>query len=448
MSLPSYPKYKSSSFEWLGDVPESWRILKLKHLASKITDGAHVSPETEGGEFYFVSTKDLGSNGIDFSGALLTSPSSYSALVASGCKPQVGDVLFSKDGSIGKTVVVRDDLDFVVSSSLIIIRPDQSQLEPQFLHYLCQGTAIRGQVESFVKGAGLPRLSLQNLLKVEALAPTIPEQLDIVAWLDTNTGKIDALLQEQQRLIELLKEKREAVISHAVTKGLNPDAPMRDSGIKWLESIPLHWRVGKLKHLARRVTDGAHVSPETDGGEFYFVSTKDLRDDEIDFSGALLTSPASYRNLMAAGCKPELGDVLFSKDGSIGKTIVVRREVEFVVASSLIIIRPDPAKSHPEFLSYLCQSRYIQSQVESFVKGAGLPRLSIQNLLKVTAIFVPLAEQVAIAEHLAFETRELDSLLRQAEKAIELLGERRNALISAAVTGKIDVREAVAEIVA
>ena len=215
---------------------------------------------------------------------------------------------------------------------------------------------------------------------------------------------------------------------------------MKDSGIAWLGEVPAHWEIVAIKRMTLVITDGAHISPETEGGVYDFVSTKDISDSGIDFEGCLKTSPASYEYLVRTGCQPICGDILFSKDGTIGRTVVISEHHDFVVASSLIIIRPDRKILDSSFLSYLSQSFVVISQVEGFVKGAGLPRLSIQNLLKVIGVFPPIEEQKNIVTFLDSETTKLDALTTEAQRAINLLKERRSALISAAVTGKIDVR--------
>jgi type I restriction enzyme S subunit len=138
MSLPRYPEYKDSGVEWLGEVPAHWDIAALKRFADQITDGAHISPETENGIYPFVSTKDVSDESIDLETCLRTSQSTYEYMVKTGCRPEVGDVLFSKDGTIGRSVVVKDSRDFVVASSLIIIRPNKVRLSPLFLNRLCQ----------------------------------------------------------------------------------------------------------------------------------------------------------------------------------------------------------------------------------------------------------------------------------------------------------------------
>ena len=219
----------------------------------------------------------------------------------------------------------------------------------------------------------------------------------------------------------------------------------KPSGVEWLGEVPEHWEVTALKRLCQRITDGAHISPETENGVHCFVSTRDLSESGIDFEGCLRTSEASFEYLVRTGCRPEVGDVLFSKDGTIGRTLVIQDKRDFVVASSLIIIRPESELLDAEFLDFLCKSDAVQKQVESFVKGAGLPRLSIANLMRVIGIFPPLDEQKLIASVVSEIAMRFTVLTTEAEAAVTLLQERRSALISAAVTGQIDVRGMVTE---
>lgn len=201
--------------------------------------------------------------------------------------------------------------------------------------------------------------------------------------------------------------------------------------------------VKQLKRQCKKITDGAHISPETQNGVYYFISTKDISNDSINFENCLRTSETSFEYMVKTGCRPFIGDVLFSKDGTIGLTVIVRENCDFVVASSLIIIRPNHSTFDSEFLNYLCQSWIVTNQVNSFVKGAGLPRLSIQNLLRIIGTFPPIREQKTIATFLNHETNKIDTLITKSRQAIDFLKERRTALISAAVTGKIDVRDTI-----
>lgn len=429
MSLPKYPEYKDSGVVWIGEVPRHWGVHRLKTKLALLTEKAArrshpVALENiESWSGRFVATEgEFGGEGVAFS---------------------AGDILFGKlRPYLAKAYLAERPGEAV--GDFHVLRPTQD-IDGRFVQYQILTQSFINVIDSTTFGSKMPRASWEALGNMALLVPQTSEQKTIAAFLDRETAKIDTLIAEQEKLINLLAEKRQATISHAVMRGLNPDVPMKDSGVAWLGEVPAHWDVTQLKRLCARITDGAHISPETEGGEYCFVSTKDLIGDEIDFDGCLLTSPESFEYLLKTGCKPYKGDVLFSKDGTIGRTVVVREEREFVVASSLIIISPLKGLVDSGYLNFLCKSAVVVRQVESFIKGAGLPRLSIQNLLKVIGIFPPLDEQLEITEFLNNETAKLDALKSEAGRAIVLLKERRSALIAAAVTGQIDVRGAVVQ---
>ncbi|HFG1776427.1 TPA: restriction endonuclease subunit S [Vibrio cholerae] len=352
------------------------------------------------------------------------------------------DIVLAKMAEpVARSAIVSGQFDeYVIVADCVKMTPDSQKIDLNFLNWAINSEVVKTQAELVSTGTTRIRISLGELKKLKVPYPSHGEQTQIANFLDHETAKIDTLIEKQQKLIKLLKEKRQAVISHAVTKGLNPQVPMKDSGVEWLGEVPEHWDSCLIKYKCSEVTDGAHISPETNGGEHYFVSIRDIKDGVINFEEALLTSSKSYQYLVKTGCLPFDGDILFSKDGTIGQTAITPKDIEFVVASSLIIIRPDREKVTPEFLDFLLQSSVVKEQVESFVKGAALRRLSIQNLLKVFGVFPPLDEQVLIAEFIQHQLSKYRELERKAIDQVELLKERRTALISAAVTGKIDVR--------
>lgn len=427
MSFPAYERYKESGVEWLGRVPSHWAVTSFKRI-SALEMGQSPSSEDcnqEGSGLPFLQ-------GCAEFGTSHPTPKQYCEVPPKTCL--AGDLLISVRAPVGAINIA--DQPYGIGRGLCAIRA--SRLDRDFLKY-----AVISQVDqltSVATGSTYLAVTVADVGDTKLVAPPVAEQRAIAAFLDRETTKIDALVEAQERLIALLKEKRQAVIFHAVTKGLDPSAPMKDSGVEWLGQVPAHWEVTALKRLCTLITDGAHISPETENGVYCFVSTRDVSQAGIDFDGCLRTSEASYEYLYRTGCQPEVGDVLFSKDGTIGRTVVVREHRDFVVASSLIIIRPNREVLDAEFLDFLCQSDAIQDQVESFVKGAGLPRLSIANLMRVIGIFPPIHEQRLIATSLAGTSVRFTALIAEAEAAIALLQERRAALISAAVTGKIDVR--------
>ena len=410
-----YPAYKDSGVEWLGEVPEGWEMCAIKRMTRLITDGAHISPETDGGVYNFISTKDIGDSGIDFEGCLKTSPSSYEYLVRTGCQPLQGDVLFSKDGTIGRTTVIKEQHQFVVASSLIIIRPDNTVLDSTFLQYLCQSFVVTQQVDGFIKGAGLPRLSIQNLLKVLGVFPQLEGQQTITAFLDRETAKIDTLISKQEKLIELLKEKRQAVISHAVTKGLNPKAKMKDSGVEWLGEVPEGWKILALKRVVS-MKSGEQISSANieSAGEFPVFGGNGFRGYTSSFTHD------GYFPLIG-----RQGALCGNINYACGK---------FWASEHAVVVSPKIQLS----IVWLGELLRVMNLGQYSITAAQ-PGLSVEAIGNLPVPLPPSVEQKTITSFLDRETAKIDMLVSKSEKAIELQKEHRTALISAAVTGKIDI---------
>jgi type I restriction enzyme S subunit len=443
----AYPTYKDSGVEWLGEVPVDWNGSPIKLLVKTRKGVAFKSTDFSDKGIRVVKASDIKELTIRSSDVYLSKifKDTYPKAVLSE-----GDIVIStvgsnpdvKNSAVGQIGIVPSKLDgTLLNQNTVVFDPDINKISKFYFSYVLQMTGYRDHLDLHAHGtANQSSLSISDMLEFRTPLPSVIEQQQIANFLDHETAKIDTLIDKQQQLITLLKEKRQAVISHAVTKGLNPNAPMRDSGVEWLGEVPAHWDVCMIKHKCLEITDGAHVSPETEGGERYFVSITDIKKGVINFNDALLTTPESYGYLVKTGCMPFTGDILFSKDGTIGQTAITPEGIDFVVASSLIIIRPNRMKVTPEYLNLLLQSGVVAEQVESFVKGAALRRLSIQNLLKIGGAFPPIIEQIEITKKLTNKLSQYDDLELKARSLIALQAERRTALISAAVTGKIDVR--------
>ncbi|MBD3619116.1 MAG: restriction endonuclease subunit S [Chromatiales bacterium] len=425
---PPYPDYRETAERKLPVIPSHWRLSKAKYVAEYI-NGFAFKPADWGEEGTpIIRIQNLTDANADINRTNRSVPDKY--------RVESGDMLISWSASL--SVHTWDREDAWLNQHIFKVVPDERIVSKGFLVWLSKWFV--GELDNETHGSTMQHVTWGKFGSAPVAFPLIEEQREIAAFLDHETAKIDRLIAKQERLIELLKEKRQAVISHAVTKGLNPDAPMKDSGVEWLGEVPAHWDVCLVKHKCKEITDGAHISPVTENGEHYFVSIRDIKDGQIDFEDCLLTAIENYEYLARTGCQPAPGDLLFSKDGTIGETAITPHEPEFVVASSLIIIKPNLKVVTPKFLDFLMQGKAVQEQVESFVKGAALRRLSIQNLLKVWGTFPPLKEQVEITNHLLSKLDRFAQLSERAQLMISLLKEHRTALISAAVTGKIDVR--------
>ena len=270
--------------------------------------------------------------------------------------------------------------------------------------------------------------------------PTVQEQSAIANFLDRETAKIDALVEQQQLLIKLLKEKRQAVISRAVTKGLDPNAPMKDSGVEWLGEVPEHWGVVKLANVATAVGDGLHGTPEyVDESECYFINGNNLVDGCIEITSSTRCVSAKVASTYAVPLTDR--SVLVSINGTIGNLALYRGESVTLGKSAAYINCSD--RLDRAFLLALLSSTPTKSYFKLAVTGTTISNLSLEAVRNMKLPLPPLADQMAIIQALQSAIFPLDSLIAESAKALALFQERRSALISAAVTGKIDVRELV-----
>ncbi|MDP3217966.1 MAG: restriction endonuclease subunit S [Deltaproteobacteria bacterium] len=426
MSFPRYESYKESGVEWLGDVPEYWELKRLKRnlrLLTEKTDRrenpvALENIESWSGSFIQTETKFEG-DGIAF---------------------ERGDILFGKLRPYLAKVYLADASGEAVGD-FHVMRPTKG-IDSRFSQYQILNREFIAIVDGSTFGAKMPRVSWDFLGNMVLTTPPIPEQQTIAAFLDRETAKIDALIAEQQRLIELLKEKRQSVISHAVTKGLNPNAPMKDSGIEWLGDVPEHWEISRLGFeswvRARLGWKGLKAEEYVDDG-FAFLSTPNIKGASIDFENVNFIN--EYRYDESPEIKLRVDDVLLAKDGStLGIVNIVRSLPRpTTVNSSIAVITPNQSLNGI-FLYYLFQSSYMENTIQRIKGGMGVPHLFQGDLNKFYIPLPTIDEQRTIAVFLDSETVKLDTLITEAKTAITLLQERRTALISAAVTGKIDVR--------
>jgi type I restriction enzyme S subunit len=278
-------------------------------------------------------------------------------------------------------------------------------------------------------------------------ASSIPGAIHSIAtFLDRETAIIDALVAEQQRLIELLKEKRQAVISHAVTKGLNPNAPMKDSGVEWLGEVPEEWDVINLNYVLDAIGDVDHFMPESIEKGIPYVMTGDLKEfaSNIKFEDCKQVSHKDYLKL-SKKIRSSRGDVIMARYATIGTTSYIDVDADFLVSYSCVTIKPNHSKVIGLYLFYYFKSdaflQGIQNQINTNTQG----NVGVNDLKNVKVALPTLTEQTRIIEYLQSKISKLDCISDRSQATIELLKERRTALISAAVTGKIDVRDLVSD---
>jgi type I restriction enzyme S subunit len=433
VKLQAYPRYKPSGVEWLGDVPEHWKIKRLDFLATvkaRLGWKGLTADEYVPEGFIFLSTPNIKGEGeIDFRNVNYITAERYQE--SPEIMVRVGDVLMAKDGStLGTTNVVRHlPAPTTVNSSIAVLRP-KSEMQSGFFFRWLTGGYTQSVIQSMKDGQGVPHLFQADIKKFPTLLPPPAEQQAIAAFLDRETGRMDGLLGKRRELIERLKEKRTALISRAVTRGLPPDAAraaglpanpaLKPSGLDWLGETPEHWEVKQLKWA------------------IMFQRGHDLPSDEREDGNVPLVSSAGISAFVSRAAARGPG-IVTGRYGTIGDFYLIETDY-WPLNTTLYSI--ELRGNHPPFLRYMLMHLsplFLVNAVKSAVPGVDRNDIHSSH----TAV-PPLAEQIAIAAYLDAETTKLDTLAAKIDEAIDRLQEYRAALITAAVTGKIDVRKAAA----
>ena len=432
MSFPRYSRYKASGVEWLENVPDSWEVRKFRHLfresAEKI-DREVVGPMLSVSGYRGIEVKEYDDENR---------------------RRLQEDLVGYRIVRVGQLVVNTMWLNYAglgVSEHEGHVSPAyrsyqiSNALNKRFIHHLLRsGIYVQGYTRLLT---GIRPNSLQmsrdDLMEFPVLVPPLSEQVRIARFLDRETAKIDELVAEQERLLELLKEKRQAVISHAVTKGLNPDVPMKPSGVECLGEVPIHWHLGGLTRFIGPVVDYRGRTPtKIDVGQF-LVTAKNIRNGLIDYlASEEYVDPVSAESLLNRG-RPEVGDVLFTMEAPLGQVAQIDR-TDIALAQRIVKFRGRPGVLDNRFLLFWLMSDQCQAMLITLATGSTALGIKASKLGMIQCLVPPIDEQVEIVAEILRNTAKLDNLTNEVRQAIDLLNERRSVLISAAVMGQSDVR--------
>jgi type I restriction enzyme S subunit len=422
-----YPAYKDSGVEWLGGIPASWHVTRLKHCFRLITN------KTDRRE------RPVGLENIEsWSGRFRESDTEFEG---EGIAFNTGDILFGKlRPYLAKVYLAAAPGEAV--GDFHVLRHDSSTVG-RFAQYQMLTRDFVDVVDSSTFGARMPRVSWEFLGAMGFTVPSTDEQVAIAAFLDRETAKLDALIAKQERLIALLQEKRQALISHAVTKGLNPNAPMKDSGIEWLGQVPAHWSVtplGAVCGLIQTGPFGSQLHAEdyiTDGVPV--VNPSNLEDGQIQADWRCTVSA-----VIAGVLSQHLlcyGDIVVARRGEMGRCAVVDLHAAgWLCGTGSMILRLKTGQ--PRFVSTYLGTSIARETLRLESVGSTMDNLNSCILGRLRIPFPPDEQQREIVEHLQGKTSALVAAIDKSRRSIDLLREHRTALISAAVTGKIDVRDA------
>ncbi|MDX2229770.1 MAG: restriction endonuclease subunit S [Leptolyngbyaceae cyanobacterium bins.349] len=425
--FPTYPKYKDLDIGWIIKIPSHWKFKRLKHIVGNSNVKFSDKPE---------NLPYVGLENIESKTGRLLLENPVEEVESTVSLFQKGDLLFGKlRPYLAK--VAYPNFSGVCTTELLILKPSHNSYG-KFLCYQLLADGFIDLVNSLTYGTKMPRVNAEQVCDLVVPLPPLEEQKSIAHFLDQATAEIDQIIDQQQQLIALLEEERTTVISHAVTKGLDPSVPMKDSGVEWLGEIPQHWEIGRLKYFWK-VVDCKHRTAEYFREGIPIVSTTEVKPGRLSLESTRLTSYQEFLDLSDGDRLPKKGDIIYSRNASVGSAAYVDTDQPFCMGQDVCLITSQ--QKNQLFLTYLLNSPIILSQLDSLRVGSTITRINVGQIQGFIVVCPDENEQTVIADYLDTETARIDEAIANVKDQIAKLEEYRTALISDGVTGKIDVRD-------
>lgn len=426
--MRTYEKYKDSGISWIGKVPEDWEIRRIKYIGYS-ENGLTYSPNdiTKNAGVLVLRSSNIQNNRLAFDDNVYVKAAPKKLML------HKGDIIIcSRNGSvslIGKSALIEDDMNATFGAFMLRFH---SNYNSKYIYYLVS--------DAISKYKGLFATTTINQLTKSAFASMHcafapnEEQEAIANYLDKKTAEIDKIIAEREKKIVLLNELKSSIISRTVTKGINPNAKMKDSGIDWFPLIPCNWEYSSLRHVCKKITDGSHFSPMSQLEGKPYITVTNVRNNKVYVEEALKISDEDFKALVSTGCQPLPGDILLSKDGTVGRTAIVTSN-DYVVLSSLGILRPSSLVDS-KYLEYCLNSNALQMQMQMMMDGSALRRITIKKICNLLVLIPPIHEQLSIVKYLDNKIAKVNNSISTIRKECALYKEYKQSLISEVVTGK------------
>ncbi len=402
---------KDSGVEWIGEIPKNWKICRLK-------DYAHIC------------------NGRDYS-EVLDENGDYPVIGSGGqfakaCEPlyQKESVLLGRKGTIDKPLFV--DYPFWTVDTMYYTEIKEN-VSAKYFYYLC--TQI--EFDFYRYGSAVPSMTQRDLYNVNFPYPTLDEQRRIANYLDRKCSQIDTIIAQQQEVIEKLKAYKLSVITEAVTKGLNPDVPMKDSGVEWIGEIPEHWDFRRIKNCCL-IVDCKNRTPDPDpDGEYIVVRTTCIRDGSFSYEGSYHTNAENFKEWTAKG-QPQHGDIFFTREAPMGEACLVPDTDNLCMGQRVMFFRPLDG-SDPRYILYSIYGPLAREYIDSKNKGSTVGHLKLGQVASLPLFYCPPREQSEIANYLDKRCGAIDKVVEKKAEIISRITDYKKSLIYEVVTGKKEV---------
>ena len=420
-----YDKYKDSGIAWIGEIPEHWKVKRLKNICSQ----TNIKENSKGNPLPYIGLENIESG----SGKYIDTTSEVDGIANRFCK---NNVLFGKLRPYLSKVYIAES-DGICSTEFIVY--DTKENDCHFIHKLLLSQSFIDVVNSSTYGAKMPRANSEFINNIYTQIPPIQEQQHISTYLDQKCSEIDELITLQEEMITKLQSYKQSVITEAVTKGLDKNVPLKDSGIEWIGEIPEHWKVKRLKfscNVFGRIGFRGYKSDDlvSEGNGAITLSPSNMKDMKMDYTNRTYLSWKKYYE------SPEImiskNDILMVKTGSTyGKcSFVDDIPMECTINPQIVVFKQH--KDYPKFLAYSFQTKATRAFVETSVVGGTIPTIAQEKIMNYFFAFPPLSEQQSIANYLDQKCSEIDELISIKQQKIEKLKDYKKSLIFECVTGK------------
>lgn len=442
--MKKYKEYKDSGIAWIGEIPSEWEVKRLKNCFEFHKGGAWGEEATGNSNDYIcVRVADFDYKSLCVNSEDYTIRNFTDAQVK---KLQLvkGDLLIEKSGGgenspVGRVVIFDKDFNALYANFIEAIRVAKNGCS-NFYNYLFASLYSIGINRKFYsQTTGIQNLNVTDYLNEAYPIPPLQTQQAIADYLDRKTAGIDTLIADKQKLIDLLRKKRQATINEAVTKGLDKTVKMKDSGIEWIGEIPESWQVKKLNSICHKIGDVDHKMPESTDDGIPYISPKDFtKNEDIDFENAKKITKHSFDEI-AKKIRPEKGDIIFARYATLGVVRIVNVDFDFLVSYSCAIIKQNEKLVNKKYLYYYLKSNCIEQEIYYYANANTQSNVGIDSIQRFKTITPPLPTQHVIADYLDRKTAQIDSLISDITDQIEKLKEYRQSIISEVVTGKVAV---------
>lgn len=436
--MKQYDSYKDSGVQWIGEIPSHWEVMQLKNTLCSMQDGTHGTFQRIPSPYLLLSAKNVFEDGIHISESESSiSKLDYHSIISNGF-PSIGDIVICCVGTIGRCCIYKETQPLAFQRSVTFLRVKE-QVSNLFLLFLIRSNIFQIQLNTLAKTSAQSGVYMGDLASIKVTVPSFLEQQAIASYLDKKCAEIDKAIATQQRRIELLQELRQNIITRAVTRGINPDVPLKDSGVEWIGMVPEHWEIKRIKHCANifgRIGFRGYTTEDlvSEGEGPITLSPSNMQ-------GKMNYDSCSYLSWYKYNESPEIqiynGDVLFVKTGSTyGKSAYVENLPMEATINPQIVVFKDFNNCNSKFFYYMLTTHVVQNQVDNTVIGSTIPTIGQEKIRNYVLPIPPFNEQQAIVAYIESETGKLDKQVAKANRQISLLQELKQSIITEVVTGK------------